>query len=103
MCSYERVKFYISGASVPGEGELKCIDWLKRMTKGGAENAVIVGGDADLILQGLALTEVSANRVTCDLRRPGAILSLSMRFAPPLVLFLWTNALPCTLPPLDAV
>lgn len=59
-CSYERVKFYISGANVPGEGELKCIDWLKRMSKGGSENAVIVGGDADLILQGLALTEVSA-------------------------------------------
>eukprot|EP00752_Nemacystus_decipiens_P010116 g9017.t1 len=55
---FERVKFYISGANVPGEGELKCIDWLKRMSKGGSENAVIVGGDADLILQGLALTEL---------------------------------------------
>ena len=57
--SYERVKFYISGANVPGEGELKCIDWLKlTLQKGSEEDAVIVGGDADLILQGLALPEV---------------------------------------------
>lgn len=57
--SYQGVKFYISGAKVPGEGELKCIDWLKNMPKPD-ESAVIVGGDADLILQGLALSEVSA-------------------------------------------
>lgn len=59
FCSYQGVKFYISGANVPGEGELKCIDWLKHMPKPD-ESAVIVGGDADLILQGLALSEVSA-------------------------------------------
>ncbi|CAN0579100.1 unnamed protein product, partial [Ectocarpus sp. 12 AP-2014] len=54
-CSFQGVKFYISGANVPGEGELKCIDWLKHMPKPD-ESAVIVGGDADLILQGLALS-----------------------------------------------
>lgn len=59
FCSYEGVKFYISGANMPGEGELKCIDWLKHMCEPGSEeSAVIVGGDADLILQGLALSEV---------------------------------------------
>ncbi|CAN0497229.1 unnamed protein product, partial [Ectocarpus sp. 12 AP-2014] len=64
---YQGVKFYISGANVPGEGELKCIDWLKHMPKPD-ESAVIVGGDADLILQGLALSEVSAktpNQKSC--------------------------------------
>lgn len=60
--SYERVKFYISGANMPGEGELKCIDWLKHMCKPDSEeSAVIVGGDADLVLQGLALREVRQN------------------------------------------
>lgn len=70
MCSYERVKFYISGANVPGEGELKCIDWLKLMSQiGSEEDAVIVGGDADLILQGLALHEVTLPATT-RLRSP---------------------------------
>ncbi|CAM9324588.1 unnamed protein product, partial [Discosporangium mesarthrocarpum] len=56
---YSHVRFYISGASVPGEGELKCIDWVKlSMLPGTEESTVIVGGDADLILQGLALSKV---------------------------------------------
>lgn len=99
-CSYERVKFYISGADVPGEGELKCIDWLKRMSNGGSENenAVIVGGDADLILQGLALTEVSAKQ-TYMWFAPDKSSLLSKDFAPPLVLFLRTTVLPCTMIP----
>lgn len=53
------VSFYVSGASVPGEGELKCIDWVKHMCSSGTEEStVIIGGDADLILQGLALGQV---------------------------------------------
>ncbi|CAM9209236.1 unnamed protein product, partial [Laminaria digitata] len=56
---YRGVTFYVSGASVPGEGELKCIDWIKNMcSEGTEESAVIVGGDADLVLQGLALPQV---------------------------------------------
>eukprot|EP00903_Cladosiphon_okamuranus_P010318 g9763.t2 len=76
---YERVKFYISGADVPGEGELKCIDWLKRMSNEGSENenAVIVGGDADLILQGLALTEVK-NTFICSPTDAGSFRLSSM-------------------------
>lgn len=51
---------------MPGEGELKCIDWLKHMSNPGSEESVvIVGGDADLILQGLALSEVSAQQYCC--------------------------------------
>lgn len=58
-CSFHGVKFYISGANMPGEGELKCIDWVKHMCEVGTEESVvIVGGDADLILQGLALSQV---------------------------------------------
>ena len=59
-CSFRGVRFYISGAGVPGEGELKCVDWIKHICKAGTEESVIiVGGDADLILQGLALTQVN--------------------------------------------
>lgn len=65
-CSFAHVKFYISGANVPGEGEVKCIDWLKQQSNPGSEeSAVIVGGDADLILQGLTLSEVSAQQHFC--------------------------------------
>lgn len=48
---------------MPGEGELKCIDWIKHMCSDGTEeSAVIVGGDADLVLQGLALPQVRTER-----------------------------------------
>ncbi|CAM9636289.1 unnamed protein product [Pylaiella littoralis] len=69
---YEGVRFYISGANVPGEGELKCIDWLKHMSNPGSEESVvIVGGDADLILQGLALSEVK-NTFICSQTNTGS-------------------------------
>lgn len=58
------VSFYVSGASVPGEGELKCIDWVKHMCSSGTEEStVIIGGDADLILQGLALGQVCVHQI----------------------------------------
>lgn len=65
------------------------------MSKGGSENAVIVGGDADLILQGLALTEVSAKqyfmRVLLLLSKGGCTTPfLCCFFGPPFY---------CTLPP----
>jgi 5'-3' exonuclease len=48
-----------SGADVPGEGELKLLDWIHcRVPAGSDESVVIVGGDADLVLQGLAITKV---------------------------------------------
>ncbi|CAM9155529.1 unnamed protein product, partial [Phaeothamnion confervicola] len=56
---YEGVQFYISGADMPGEGELKIFDIINlRSTAGTEESFVIVGGDADLVLQGLALPKV---------------------------------------------
>lgn len=56
---------------MPGEGELKCIDWIKHMcSEGTEESAVIVGGDADLVLQGLALPQVCTQRFVGQM--PGA-------------------------------
>lgn len=58
---FSKVKFYISGANVPGEGELKCIDWVKLTSQAGTEESTIfIGGDADLVLQGMALSRVGA-------------------------------------------
>lgn len=55
------MKFYVSGAHVAGEGELKIIDWIKRTSPARQdESIVLIGGDADLVLQGLALSEASA-------------------------------------------
>ena len=55
------MKFYVSGANVAGEGELKIIDWIKRTSPPQQEESIVlIGGDADLVLQGLALSEASA-------------------------------------------
>lgn len=58
MGRFKKVTFYVSGASVPGEGELKCIDWVKLMGLSGEDSVVLIGGDADLVLQGMALSQV---------------------------------------------
>lgn len=60
--SSRQVTYYVSGASVPGEGELKCIDWIKLTVANPDESVVIIGGDADLVLQGMALSQVSWTR-----------------------------------------
>lgn len=70
VASFRGVKFYISGASIPGEGEVKCVDWINRTClEGTEESVVLVGGDADLILQGLALTQVTHFRYATPFRR----------------------------------
>jgi hypothetical protein len=58
---YKEVRFYISGADIPGEGEIKVFDWIKRselLPDGTDRSVVLIGGDADLVLQGLVLTKV---------------------------------------------
>lgn len=82
------------------------------MSKGGSENAVIVGGDADLILQGLALHEVSAYH---GQMRPGPVASFCAvwGFYPSSVVSLghcftlhspsFPPSLSPSVPPLDAV
>ncbi|CAM9483159.1 unnamed protein product [Chrysoparadoxa australica] len=56
---FDGISFYISGADVPGEGELKIFDWINmNAAVDTPESTVIVGGDADLVLAGLALRKV---------------------------------------------
>lgn len=55
---YRFVDIRISGANVPGEGELKLIDFCKSSHVTPQDSIVVVGGDADIVLQGLATTNV---------------------------------------------
>ena len=57
-CLPEGVHVYISPSSVPGEGEVKLLEWLNRHTSHPHqinESVAILGGDADLVLEGLML------------------------------------------------
>lgn len=57
--SFRKVKFFISGANMPGEGELKCLDWVRTNCAAGTEESVvIVGNDSDLLVQALGLPKV---------------------------------------------
>ena len=55
---YRFVDIRISSANVPGEGELKLIDFCKSSHVSPEDSIVVVGGDADIVLQGLATTNV---------------------------------------------
>ncbi|KAL1518607.1 hypothetical protein AB1Y20_002895 [Prymnesium parvum] len=54
----KELRFYVSGADVPGEGEVKIIDWLISCDANSLPtrpSVYIVGGDGDLVLQALVL------------------------------------------------
>lgn len=53
---YEHVKFYVSGANVAGEGELKIMKYIKSMSESARQSDVfcLVGSDADLVLLAIA-------------------------------------------------
>lgn len=51
---YTNVEVRISGPEVPGEGELKIIDFCRIGIESRDESVVVIGGDADIVLQGLA-------------------------------------------------
>lgn len=55
---YRHVDVRISGSDVPGEGELKLIDFCRAGRLPALDSVIIVGGDADIVLQGLATTPI---------------------------------------------
>ena len=55
---YRHVTVYLSGPDVPGEGELKIIDHLRTQRVPQHESVVIIGGDADIVLQALATSHI---------------------------------------------
>lgn len=61
---FARVQIRISGPDVPGEGELKIFDFLNRTialnspVQPAHESAIVIGSDADIVLQALATTSM---------------------------------------------
>lgn len=55
---YRNVDIRISGADVAGEGELKLIDFCRAGCLPEHESIVVIGGDADIVLQGLATVPI---------------------------------------------
>lgn len=55
---YRNVDICISGCDVAGEGELKLMDYFRSEHVASSDSVVVVGGDADIVLQGLATTRI---------------------------------------------
>lgn len=53
---YQGVEFFISGPDVAGEGELKIVDFCRNGFVRSGDSVVVIGGDADIVLQGLTTT-----------------------------------------------
>lgn len=55
---FENVDIHISGPDVPGEGELKIIDYCHVSRIPPSDSIIVVGGDSDIVLQALATVSV---------------------------------------------
>ena len=55
---FKDVIVFISGASVPGEGELKIVEWINNHMPNHNETVVICGSDSDIFLQAMCLAHV---------------------------------------------
>ena len=54
---------FISGAQVPGEGEIKIIEWIHNHMPNHNDSCIICGSDSDIILQTICLQHVPNVRV----------------------------------------
>lgn len=56
------VKVFISPSTVPGEGEVKLLEWIYTKKRRG-ESVAILGGDSDLVLEALVVPVASTHNV----------------------------------------
>ena len=56
------IKVFLSPSTVPGEGEVKLLEWLYHRSRRGASVAIL-GGDSDLVLEGLVVPVASTHNV----------------------------------------
>lgn len=54
---YRNLRFVVSGPTVPGEGEIKIIDYIHRCVEP-HHSVIVIGSDADLVLLGLATQKI---------------------------------------------
>lgn len=60
--SKKQVKIFLSSSTAPGEGEVKLLEWIySRQRKG--SSICILGGDSDLVLEGLVIPPASTHNV----------------------------------------
>ena len=57
-----KVRIYISSSNVHGEGEVKLLDWILQRNRFG-QSIAIMGGDSDLVLEGLVIPPSSSHNV----------------------------------------
>ena len=57
-----KVRVYISSSKVHGEGEVKLLDWILQRNRYG-QSIAIMGGDSDLVLEGLVIPPSSSHNV----------------------------------------
>lgn len=60
--SSNSVKIFISPSTVPGEGEVKLLEWIYTKQRRG-ESVAILGGDSDLVLEALVIPLASTHNV----------------------------------------
>jgi hypothetical protein len=62
------VKIYLSPSTVPGEGEVKLLDWIYSKNSNTSGSIAIMGGDSDLVLESLLIPpSTSTHNVFCIL------------------------------------
>ena len=60
---FSKISFYISGASAPGEGELKIVEWIHSHVMGKNESVAICGEDSDILVQSMLLSKIPKVRI----------------------------------------
>lgn len=60
---FKNLTVFISGAQVPGEGELKLVEWINDHMPNHNDSCIICGSDSDIILQAISLLNVPDLRV----------------------------------------
>ena len=61
--STNNVKVFISPSTVAGEGEVKLLEWIYNKKSRKGESIAILGGDSDLVLEGLVIPMASTHNV----------------------------------------
>ena len=61
--AFKDLTVFISGAQVPGEGEIKIVEWIHNHMPNHNDSCIICGSDSDIILQTICLQHVPNVRV----------------------------------------
>lgn len=79
--SWKRIKVIFSPCSIPGEGEHKCLDYIKHYRKhiSPDDSHCIIGNDNDLIMLGLASYVKNMFLLKKEMHKPNTYIFMNMR------------------------